>query len=697
MGWKLILFFSFVSSVAFGQVNPPVKFNNGGMVLGGTMLGIFPGVVQADSLSASGSSVVSAIAGSTAPSGGPYIASTAGSGTNTTLTGSTVMGGVCVLTDTNGLSTTYAPTANTDTARGNALISALAASGSGKTVTFGPGNYYFTQTQNTASFFPVGGYYYGRGARLYVNASTTVQTAGAQAPNTAFYISGTCTLRDIVFDGGNVGGLTGLWLDTNSGVDLSHLQWKNWGAVALVLNDSVGGAVKIPGGILESSQFYHNGTAIWVVTGAEYWRITDCIIDSNTNGILSYAGNTNFISCEVTQNTGIGVDIEAGINDGHISFLGGSINHNGVKSVYLAPGVAESVTFEGTHCYSNSGSSGWIDVSGTTSGINWIGGNVDAPIENSNGVVNAVSSFTGVAFDTPPVGGNHFAKASFDAFSAPQLAKIISTGCVTGTNVWPYNTPITTDSTLVTTSSTTSVSSTQRLSGGSIDGIIIGGTTPANASFKNVIATSGTYTLPGQGQGPLQLQYSSDRSAITRANAYIHLGGPGDSNSNASFMTAYGYASADGATVYAPGFYGFHPTNYAGNTAGRFEWWLRSVTTDSAPSLLAYIDAGGMSVTGTLAVSGSGTFGGDVTTAGNLKTSGGILIGAFGNGTLVSGTALVVASTVSSTSIIGITDTSTGALTNVGNLTVTKGSGSFTVRSTSGVLDTSTFDWWQIK
>lgn len=67
-----------------------------------------------------------------------------------------------------------------------------------------------------------------------------------------------------------------------------------------------------------------------------------------------------------------------------------------------------------------------------------------------------------------------------------------------------------------------------------------------------------------------------------------------------------------------------------------------------------------------------------------------------GKSTLTGGTVTITNANVTSASLIYITDTSVGSLTNVGTLTVVAGSGSFTVTSTN-VLDTSTFNYFIIQ
>lgn len=67
-----------------------------------------------------------------------------------------------------------------------------------------------------------------------------------------------------------------------------------------------------------------------------------------------------------------------------------------------------------------------------------------------------------------------------------------------------------------------------------------------------------------------------------------------------------------------------------------------------------------------------------------------------GKSTLSAGTVTITNANVTAASLIYITDTSVGALTNVGTLTVVAGSGSFIVTSTN-VLDTSTFNYFIIQ
>lgn len=64
----------------------------------------------------------------------------------------------------------------------------------------------------------------------------------------------------------------------------------------------------------------------------------------------------------------------------------------------------------------------------------------------------------------------------------------------------------------------------------------------------------------------------------------------------------------------------------------------------------------------------------------------------IGTGALIGGTVTITNTSVTAASIIFIQDTTSGAVTNVGTLTVVAASGSFTVKSTN-VLDTSTFNY----
>ncbi len=64
----------------------------------------------------------------------------------------------------------------------------------------------------------------------------------------------------------------------------------------------------------------------------------------------------------------------------------------------------------------------------------------------------------------------------------------------------------------------------------------------------------------------------------------------------------------------------------------------------------------------------------------------------IGTGTLIGGTVTITNTSVTSASIIFLQDTTSGALTNVGTMSVVAGSGSFIVTSTN-ILDTSTFNY----
>jgi len=67
-----------------------------------------------------------------------------------------------------------------------------------------------------------------------------------------------------------------------------------------------------------------------------------------------------------------------------------------------------------------------------------------------------------------------------------------------------------------------------------------------------------------------------------------------------------------------------------------------------------------------------------------------------GKSTLTAGTVTITNANVTANSLIYVTDTNSGSLTNVGSLNVVAGSGSFTVTSTN-ILDTSTFNYFIIQ
>lgn len=107
----------------------------------------------------------------------------------------------------------------------------------------------------------------------------------------------------------------------------------------------------------------------------------------------------------------------------------------------------------------------------------------------------------------------------------------------------------------------------------------------------------------------------------------------------------------------------------------------------------------------------SGSSAGAITAAGSLTTAGSVIASVaggglqiksgsnarIGTGTLSGGTLTVANTSVTANTRVFLTDTTSGALTNVGNLAVVTTAGTGFVVTSTNVLDTSTFNWMLVE
>lgn len=294
-------------------------------------------------------------------------------------------------------------------------------------------------------------------------------------------------------------------------------------------------------------------------------------------------------------------------------------------------------------------------------------------------------------------------------------------------------------------SAATGLSITAAASGGGVALAAIGGT---NEAMSIVSKGSGGLTLGNSSNGVTAISGSSVTirgTSISAASGTLTMT-PGRSNTATSIPWSFvgSTASTLSTTVEATNIY-FNMTAIQTHTAGAITLqrdFRVTPTTHAGTSAMTITDAATFSIDGctnagtnmtitnshglyipTIAVAGTVTnaYGitvaaptngatinaainasGDVLIAsGNLKlnTAGnGLLIKSgsnarIGTGTLSGGTLTVSNTSVTANTRVFLTDTTSGALTNVGQLTVVTTAGTGFVVTSSNVLDTSTFNW----
>lgn len=115
------------------------------------------------------------------------------------------------------------------------------------------------------------------------------------------------------------------------------------------------------GAQIHGCKLVNNYYGIYLHTFAEFIRMSDCLIYGNQYGIMNCSGNNTFINCDVTENV-TGVYIEGGstkegadtcANNGHGSFIGGTINHSDGNNGYavICRGVDNGFIFSGVNIW----------------------------------------------------------------------------------------------------------------------------------------------------------------------------------------------------------------------------------------------------------------------------------------------------------------------------------------------------------
>lgn len=305
-----------------------------------------------------------------------------------------------VVTKKDGTRTTYAPSADTDTARGLALEAAFAAAIAGDTIDLSPGNYYVAKATSTISAIVA---QYGildrmtirlNGARLYKKATDTASCM--------FSANATSGIDDWAIVGpGIIEGSYAATSDTTArgaaaaeiGINVTACRrWRvdgisflNIAGTGLQGNSATfaadeytgGGSDKIATGHIHSCNFDISNVGLANYSGNEYWLITNSTFNKNLTGCDIYAGNTKLVACDASRNTNYVIRIRNGGNDGHGSWVGGTISHNSGFSVAAEASMDNGFLFLGVHFYADSNSTNKIQSLG--GGVSLIGCTVDSP------------------------------------------------------------------------------------------------------------------------------------------------------------------------------------------------------------------------------------------------------------------------------------------------------------------------------
>jgi len=308
-----------------------------------------------------------------------------------------------VVTKKDGTRTAYAPSADTDTARGLALEAAFAAAVAGDTIDLSPGNYYVAKATSTIS---------GIVAQFAVLNGMTIRLNGAylwkQNTDTAscmFSCNATSGINDWSIIG--PGTIEGSYIDTSNTTGargsaaaeiainvtasrrwrLDSVTIKNFAGTGLQANNATfvsdeyltnALVYKISTGQVSNCNFDLSNVGVYIGTANEYNTFTNCTFNKNLTGVDLYAGNTKFIGCEAALNTNYALRIRNGGNDGHGCWIGGVMNHNLGFAVSVEASMDQGFTFAGSHFFADSGTTNKIQSLG--GGLNFTGCIFDSPI-----------------------------------------------------------------------------------------------------------------------------------------------------------------------------------------------------------------------------------------------------------------------------------------------------------------------------
>ena len=355
-----------------------------------------------------------------------------------------------VVTKANGTRTSYAPSADTDTARGLALEAAFAAAVAFDTIDLSPGNYYVAKATSTISGVV---YQYAildgmtirlNGARLYKKSTDTASCMFAT--NGTSLIDDWSIIGPGILDGsyaansdtaarGAAPAEIGINTFASRRCRIEGLTFKNFagtgiqGNNASFVSDEYGGsAAKYSTGHIHSCNADLNNIGLTLGGGNEYWSISNSSFNKNLTGCDIYAGNIKFLGCESNGNTNYALRIRNGGNDGHGSWVGGMMNHNLGFSVNAEASMDSGFTFAGSHFFGDSTTTNKIQSLG--GGLNFTGCIIDSPFFASatpTGINTVADSF---------IAGTY---AAVTDLSVAERAKWVFTSNHTLTGEWVNN------------------------------------------------------------------------------------------------------------------------------------------------------------------------------------------------------------------------------------------------------------------
>lgn len=294
-----------------------------------------------------------------------------------------------------GATTTYQPSADSDSARYAAMAAALSASIVGDALIMPPGD---IEVAAFVSFLNAGFQFLGYGTRLYPIAggvgSHYVFTQGVLASSGA----DNQTIQGFVFDGNNDNtSFGGLFLDKSYNTQVRYNRFINWpqGNGAMVINGNP--TNKQPGPKCIGNHFENNTVAIVCV--GEYWQfLCNSFVDNGIDIDITPGGNTHISGFSSRGSTNCSIRVKAGSNNSHVTGDNIRIAHATGDSMGIEAMADNGVFLSDTYIASDDNSHGYMRING--GGLKMDAScYVNAPI-TADTTPTSVSVFDGVTMGT---------------------------------------------------------------------------------------------------------------------------------------------------------------------------------------------------------------------------------------------------------------------------------------------------------
>lgn len=391
-----------------------------------------------------------------------------------TMSGGSFARGVQV-TGTNGITATYIPSADTDAARGTALIDAVTAAGAGAKFNLPAATHQITSTitiKGNQSFNLNGG--------TITHTSTYAALPIFSGSNVAGWsIVGPGTIQGSWTSGAySDAGEKGISAVDCSSFQILNVKAKNFQSPAFYLRHD---GITIDGtmsyGTLVGNKAENCYTGLYLHTRAEYNTITDFQAVGGTIGIKIQGGNNVITDAICTVNT-YGVWVDIGTNHGHGRMVNSLINHSTFRAAYVA-GIDPTLGYTFLGCTFRAGKEVELRDCG---GVNFIACELDDASDIiATNTLTGINTFQNCFFPTAPT----------ITATTPQRYMIKFRNCTTQTGMSALNDPYDLVRTAVTSGTYTALSTDEYIGVTGTAGAVINLTGTGLAGRRLIIQDEG--------------------------------------------------------------------------------------------------------------------------------------------------------------------------------------------------------------